>query len=121
MRSLAAGVITIEMAIKKAFDPWPQIDFLMIFVKIGFFIIFLCWGAPGTRQEAPGTPGIDSTSTEKNLIFLMFFNFSLFFHLFSLSLHNPSFGTITGSWDPSRIVDLGWDFILMYLLSLLVH
>ena len=29
--------------------------------------------------------------------------------------------TITGSWDPSRIVDLGWGFNFMCLLSLLIH
>ena len=42
----------------------------------------------------------------------MFFYFSL------LSLHIPSFGTITGSRDPSRIVDLAERFILVYSLSL---
>ena len=35
-----------------------------------------------------------------------------------MSLHNPSFGTITGSQDPSRIVDLAERFILVYSLSL---
>ena len=51
---LAAGVINIEMAIKKC----------SIRGLNRFFIIFLCEEAPGTRPEAPGTPVIDSTSLE---------------------------------------------------------
>ena len=50
----------------------------------------------------------------------MFFDIFHFF-FFSLSPHNPSFGTITGPQDPSRIVDLGWSFILVYSLSLVAH
>ena len=116
---LAAWVISIDMAVKKNFGPWPQNDRLMNFDENMFFIIFLRRGALGTRPEALGTPGIDSTAIEKIDIFNIF-DF-LFFHNFSVSLHNPSFGTITGSCDPSRIADLRWGFIFVYLLSLLVH
>ena len=114
---MAAGDITIEFAIKKDADSWTQIDFLRIFIKINIFIIFPCRGAPGTRPEAPGTLGIDSTSIEK----IECFGFCIFFvfcYFFSLPLHIPSFGTISGSRDPSRIVDLAERFILVYSLSL---
>ena len=52
----------IGFAIKNDADSWTQIDFLRIFLKINIFIIFLCRGALGTRPEALGTLGIDSTS-----------------------------------------------------------
>ena len=47
----------------------------------------------------------------------------LFFLTFLIvpSLHNSSFGIITGSRDPSRIVDLAEMFILVYSLSMLAH
>ena len=66
IEDLEAGDITIEFAIKNDAASWTQINFLIILRKNGGFIIFLCQGAPGTRPEAPGTPGIDSTSIETN-------------------------------------------------------
>ena len=63
---IKAGVITIEFAIKKM--PIHGLN-LRSFYKIGISIISLCQGAPGTRQEALGTLGIESTSIEKeNLV-----------------------------------------------------
>ena len=82
---LEARDITIEFAIKKDADSWTQIDFLRIFRKINIFIIFLCWGAPGTRPEAPGTLGIDSTSIKKN-VFLSFVFFIFFLIVPSYSI-----------------------------------
>ena len=87
------------------------------FRKFCIFIIFLCQGAPGTRPEAPGTLGIDSTSIKK-IVFLFLLIFLYFSYFSLLSLHIPSFGTISGSRDPSRIVDLAERFILVYSLSL---
>ena len=48
-------------------------------MKIHIFIIFLCRGGPGTRLEALGTPGIDSTSIKK-IDFFELFNLFLKFH-----------------------------------------
>ena len=76
-------------------------------------------------QGSSGNPSGSSRDTgdrfyidKKNCFFWIF----LYFSYFSLlSLHIPSFGTITGSRDPSRIVDLAERFILVYSLSLLAH
>ena len=54
-------------------------DSKCIFEKIDIFIIFQCGRAPGTRPEALGTPGIDSTSIKKNCFFRCF-TFFLNFH-----------------------------------------
>ena len=67
---LEAVDITIEFAIKNSIDSWTQNEF----EKINIFIIFQCGRAPGTRPEALGTPGIDSTLIKTN----DFLNFVIF-------------------------------------------
>ena len=51
----------------------------MNFYENSYFYHFSMPGGPGTRPEALGTPGIDSTSIKKN-DFFDFFNFFLKFH-----------------------------------------
>ena len=77
LKDLEAGVITIEFAIKNDADSWTLIDSFRILKKKCIFIIFVCPGALGTRPEASGTLGIDSTSIEKNNFFMFFIMFLL--------------------------------------------
>ena len=86
LRSLAAGFITIETAIKKAFDPWPQIDFLMIFVKS----VFSSFSDAGELQEpAKKLRGHWGSILHRHKKNWFFWCFSIFLISFQFLFHCP--------------------------------